>query len=227
VRAGPPSATREEGLLMTRLVFVLLIGVLLAAVHAPPPVASGILHPCSTKAWVDGTGPYTVIACPIGDGERLVDVGARITVRVSDPTGAGIRNIIASDIWLIGCSDALALCGGSGSIDADSATNALGMTTISGEIAAGGCDDEVVAVVQGTVLTDPLDCWSNYACLPIKVISVDYNADLRVNLVDFSIFGPAFPSPPQAYDACLDYNGDGVINLVDFSIFGGHFLHQC
>jgi len=188
---------------------------------------SGIVHPCSSTA-TSGAGPYCVTACPQGDGDILGDNGALITVVVKDQTGAPIPGIPASDYWLIGCTDNLALCGGSGSINADSASNSSGVTTIGGgqDISSGGCDSGVQVVVQGTVLKDPADCTS-LLCLPIDVISVDYNKDLVCDLIDFSIFGPAFPSPPQTYDACLDYNCDGVIDLIDFSIFGGHFLHQC
>jgi hypothetical protein len=188
---------------------------------------SGIVHPCSSTA-TSGAGPYCAVACPQGDGDNLGDVGGLITVVVKDQTGAPIPGIPAADYWLIGWNDQLALCGGSGSINADSASNSSGVTTIGGgqDIAAGGCDTGVQVVVQGTVLKDPQDCTS-LLCLPINVISVDYNSDLIVDLIDFSIFGPAFPSPPQPYDVCLDYDCNGVIDLIDFSIFGAHFLHQC
>ena len=188
---------------------------------------SGIVHPCSSTA-TSGPGPYCATACPQGDGDNLGDVGGLITVVVKDQTGAPIPGIPASDYWLIGCNDLLALCGGSGSINADSASNSSGVTTIGGgqDLAAGGCDNGVQVVVQGTVLKDPADCTS-LLCLPINVVSVDYNADLICDVIDFAIFGPAFPSPPQAYDACLDYNCDGIIDLVDFSIFGAHWLHVC
>lgn len=188
---------------------------------------SGIVHPCSSTA-TSGAGPYCVTACPQGDGDILGDNGALITVLVKDQTGAPIPGIPASDYWLIGCTDALALCGGSGSINADSASNSSGITTIGGgqDLSAGGCDNGVQVVVQGTVLKDPADCVSPL-CLPINVVSVDYNSDLICDIIDFSIFGPAFPSPPETYDACLDYDCNGIIDLVDFSIFGAHFLHQC
>jgi len=55
--------------------------------------------------------------------------------------------------------------------------------------------------------------------------SPDFNSDTLVNLIDFSIFGPAFPSPPRPFDPCLDFNCDGIINLIDFSVFGSHYLH--
>jgi hypothetical protein len=188
---------------------------------------SGIVHPCSSTA-SSGPGPYCVAACPQGDADNLSDAGATIAVQVKDQTGAVIPGIPASDFWLIGCNDALTLCGGSGSINADSASNASGMTTIGGnqDLSTGGCDVGVQVVVQGTVILDPADC-SSMLCLPVNVISVDYNGDLLCDIVDFSIFGPSFPSPPNTYDACLDYNCDGAIDLIDFSIFGGHFLHQC
>jgi len=171
-------------------------------------------------------GPYCVVTCPQNDGDRFDASGAVITIVLKDFTGTPIPGVPAADFWVIGCSDALALCGGSGSIDADSASNASGITTISGVVNAGGCDTGVMVVVQGTILRDPNDC-NTHACLPISVISVDYNSDLICDIIDFSIFGPAFPSPPEAYDSCLDYNCDGLIDLIDFSIFGAHFLHQC
>ena len=60
-----------------------------------------------------------------------------------------------------------------------------------------------------------------------NVRSPDINGDLIVDIIDFAIFGPGFPSPPKPYDPCLDYNCDGLVDIIDFSIFGQHFLHSC
>jgi hypothetical protein len=184
---------------------------------------SGIVDPCSSTAASAG-GCWLI--CPQGDGDALSTIGATISITVKDATGAAIAGIPASDFWVIGWNDNLALCGGSGSINADAASDANGDATISGSLAAGGCDTGVQVVVQGTVIADPAD-WANPLCLSIVAVSPDYNKDLLVDIIDFSIFGPAFPSPPNAYDPCLDYDCNGIIDIIDFSIFGQHYLHSC
>jgi hypothetical protein len=188
-------------------------------------VNSGIVEPCSSSATSAG-GCYLV--SPQGDGDRLDASGATISVVVRDNAGAPIPGIPAADFWLIGCNDpGLVLCGGSGAINADSATNALGQTTISGQLAAGGCDSVgVLVVVQGVIIEDVLDnCNPN--CLPIIAVSPDINGDLVVDLVDLSEFAKSYTSPPKQYLFCKDYNCDGYIDLVDFSLFSQHYLDQC
>jgi hypothetical protein len=184
---------------------------------------SGIVDPCSSTA--SSAGGCWVI-CPQGDGDRLDDFGAEISVNVKDALGNPVPNIPASDFWLIGWNDAITLCGGSGSINADAASDANGDATISGDLAGGGCDVGIQVVVQGIVIADPAD-WSIPLCLALVVVSPDYNGDLIVDIIDFAIFGPAFPSPPKVLDSCIDFNCDGLVNLIDFAIFGVHYTHSC
>ncbi len=184
--------------------------------------SSGIVNPCSSTA---SSASACYLVCPQGDGDRLDAVGATISVTVRDNLGAPIPNIVASDFWLIGWNDALALCGGSGSINADSASAADGTTTISGDLAAGGCDDGFQVVVQGVIIADPND-WTQALCLAIVVRSPDLNADLVVDILDFSAFGDFYNTDP-AGDPCSDFNCDGVIDLLDFAAFGNHYLHFC
>jgi len=170
-------------------------------------------------------GPYTILVCPTGDGPTLASIGATITVKVTDITGFNpLPNIPASDYWPFDCSDQTALCGGSASINADGPSDADGIATISGAIAARGSASGTIVIVQGVVIED---CSFVALCLPIVWKSPDINGDLLVDIVDFSMFGPSFPSPPKTYDAAADLNNDGVIDLLDFAEFGGHFLHQC
>jgi hypothetical protein len=166
------------------------------------------------------------MVCPGGDADRLDLNGATVFMTVQDCGGIGIPNIPAADFWLIGCnSPGLVLCGGSGAIDADSATNGNGETTISGPLAAGGCDSVgVYAVVQGAVLVDE-DCLPN--CMLVWTASPDINGDLVVDLIDLAEFSKSYTSPPHQYLHCKDYNCDGVIDLIDFSLFSRHYLHQC
>ena len=188
-------------------------------------VNSGIVGPCSSTASSAGGCFFT---CPAGDGDRLDASGATISVVVKDNTGAPIPGILANDFWLMGCSDpGMVLCGGGGSMNADSATNSNGETTLSGQLAAGGCDSVGVhVVVQGVVLEDVNNSCLDL-CLGIVVVTPDINADLVVDLIDLSLFATQYTSPPKMYLTCLDYNCDGVIDLIDFSLFSQHYLHIC
>jgi hypothetical protein len=199
-------------------------------------VNSGIVHPCSSEA--SGAG-CCYLVCPQGDGTRFEDCGAIIELVARDANGIGIAGILATDIWLDGCTD-LCLCGGSGNIDADSATTdetgpaptEVGYTTISGDMQAGGCeypggfppdipDGGLFVIIQGVIVCDGTQC------LDYWVVSPDLNCDLVVNIVDLSIFAAVYVTQPGGYDPCFDYNCDGIINIVDFAIFSVHYTHTC
>jgi hypothetical protein len=171
------------------------------------------------------------MVCPQGDGTRFEDPGcaAIIELVARDATGAGIPGILATDIWLDGCTD-LCLCGGSGNINADSNTTAftgpppteIGYTTISGDMQAGGCDlDGLFVIIQGVIVCN------GTVCLPYWVTSPDINCDLVVDIVDLALFATVYVSQPGGYDACYDFNCDGLINIVDFAIFSTHYTHTC
>jgi hypothetical protein len=182
---------------------------------------------CSSYATVAG-GCYVV--CPQGDGPRLDVAGTVIYVVVKDNSGQPIPGILPGNIWLIGCSGALNLCFGGDAIQADSATNAEGKTTISGRLASSGCDPMgVVVVVLGVVITDPL-CLEPL-CLPITTVSPDMAPtaapDGVVDIIDLSVFADGYTSPPKTYNPCIDFNCDGEVDIIDFSVFAQHYLHQC
>jgi hypothetical protein len=173
------------------------------------------------------------MSCPLDDGDRLddADVGATISIVAKDGTGAPLAGIPATDFWLVGCTDGLVLCAGAGAIDADSASNANGETTMSGDAAISGCDLAGVVVVIQSVLVADVDDNCNPQCLSITAMSPDRTGDGGVidgvvELVDFSAFGTPYNKPLQ-YDACFDYNCDGEVELIDFSIFGQHWEHSC
>jgi hypothetical protein len=185
--------------------------------------SSGIVDPCSSEAdFCAPGGTGCLMICPQGDGPILSDGGNEICVTVRDVNGNPIAGILATDLWLTGCTN-LVLCGGSGSSNADAATDAAGQTQFSGGMAAGGCDTGLYVVVQGVVIGCPP------TCLAIDVRSPDITADLIVDLSDFSLFAgdPGYPSPPDSYDPCMDYDCDGDIDLVDFSLFAQHWQHTC
>jgi hypothetical protein len=206
-------------------IFFILMTVLLATLSLPinsSTTSSQLIHPCSCRASFLESGSRWWFICPENDGQTLASGNNKILVFVSDAFGTGIGNILASDFWLIGCDD-LCLVAGSGSIDADSATNEHGYTTISGTMAAGGCDfDGVNVVVAGLYIGCPR------ICLSMHIISSDLDCDGDVDLVDLSIFAPAFNSNTGSpnYDPCCDYNWDGNIGLVDFSMFAQHWQHH-
>jgi hypothetical protein len=188
-------------------------------------VNSGVIHPCLSTA----SGPAGVIfACPQDDGDLLSVSGLTINVTLKDAANVAVAGVPAADIWLIGCNDLIGLCGGSGAINASAATDVNGQTTITGNIAAGGCDLGGVRVVAQGVVIGAGVCAA--PCVAIKVKSADINKSLNVNLVDFSIFGGAsgYPSPPKPYTECIDYTAPfGTVTLPDFAKYGSHNNHTC
>jgi len=93
-----------------------------------------------------------------------------------------------------------------------------------GTLAAGGCADGLLLVVQGDALRDS-SC-SDYLSIPVNVRSTDISGDLMVSLVDIALFAAGFP--PQPYATCSDLNQDGGVDLQDLTIFAAHFIgHSC
>ena len=202
-----------------KFVFLALIAVVLLSSQLQP-ANSGVVNSCTSTA--AGAG-CCYLVCPQGDGTRFDDPGcnAIISLTARDIGGIPIPGILAADIWLIGCNDGICLCGGSGSINADSNTSAFvpGFTTISGDLAAGGCDTGFYVVIQGVIVGCPA------TCLPYQIMSPDINCDLIVDLIDLAMFAPPYQSGP--YDICIDYDCNGYLDLIDFAIFGIHYLHAC
>jgi hypothetical protein len=162
-----------------------------------------------------------LIVCPQGDGNSLADGSNQILVQLRHNCCCPVEGASPFDFWLLG-TNALTLCGGSASANADSATNADGYTTISGTMSAGGSDTGLYVCFMGAILGPcPI------VGLPITVVSPDLDADLNVNLTDFALFSFRFPSPPAQYDYSCDYDADGDIDLVDYAIFALHWQHHC
>jgi phage baseplate assembly protein gpV len=232
------------------VVFSLMAAALLCWQILPTSVDtanSGIVHPCSSTATI-ATGGACVLSCPFGDGTLLTSSSAIITLTVKDAGGAPVVGVPAGDVWLIGCADGLVLCGGSGSSNADQATDVTGTTTISGSLAVGGCDTGVKVVVQNTIIANPLNCAQDL-CLAMEVRSPDINGDLTVDTIDFGLFGLDYPypcpfplcNPAKTYEPCIDYNcgididnnppGPGpediIVGVVDFGLYGLHHYHDC
>ncbi len=184
---------------------------------------AGVVSPCNMHATA-AAGVF--FACPAGDGDMLSASGLTIQVEVRDNTDTPVPGILPSDIWFVGCNDLLSLCGGSGAINASAPTDQNGLTTITGRLAGGGCDLGGVRVVVQGVLVGSGVC--GQPCVPIKVKSCDINGNLVTNLVDFSLFGAGYPSPPKAYNECIDYTSPyGSVNLSDFAKYGSHNNHSC
>jgi hypothetical protein len=213
-------------------------------------VHSGIVSKCNSTASSAGTYPVDIsdvhFACPKGDVVNgLSDVNPdpvgvnnlTISVTVKDNANLAIVGMPATDIWAKGCNDGLVLCGGSATISASAATDALGMTTITGDMATGGCDTGLNVVIQGVVIGGGV---CPVICLGIAVRTPDFTGpgggapDGTVTLVDFTDLVKGFPakyqSPPKPYAACYDLVGSpafGTVTLPDFAKFGEHFNHPC
>jgi len=191
--------------------------------------SAGIIDPCNSPVVYSGPATACLFACPQGDGQTFTEAGFMLSFTVNDLGGAPIPDIPGSDFWLIDCDPALnlALCAGSASSAADSATNGTGQTTMSnGTLAAGGCADGLGPVVQGFVLEEGVSC-TPY-CLDIWVRTPDLNGDLIINLVDLGNFSGCFP--PLPYNKCCDFDCNATVNLQDLAKFAFHFGppgHQC
>jgi hypothetical protein len=189
---------------------------------------AGVIDECNSTAVVILAGqpstPVTAAACPAGDADSFEQQGFYIRATIEDGLGAGIPNILASDFWLDDCdpiNDLIVLCGGSASSNADSLTNSLGQTTISGGISAGDCALGVIVLVQGAILDDPATSCTTKLCLPVHVKSFDTNGDLALTLTDLGEFAEGYP--PNAFEPCTDYSGNGTNNLADLATFALHF----
>jgi len=186
---------------------------------------AGIIDPCVSYWELHSVvSPCPLFVCPLGDTDSFLDQGWWIWICVLDQNGAPIPNVPLADFWLIDCdiaNDAV-LCGGAASSNADSNSNAAGMTTMSlGTLTGGGCADGMALVIQGFVVLDSLtNCTTDFCC-PIYLRSPDINGDLIVNLQDLSLFAGNYP--PQAYGPCSDMNVDGAVGLQDLSLFAFHF----
>jgi hypothetical protein len=186
---------------------------------------SGIVDACSSTANAIGC---CLFVCPAGDGPTMAGCGSIIHIQAKDQTGAGIAGIPAADFWVEGCTGALVLCGGSGSSNADSASSDNGRTTMSGSVAAGGCDVGFIVVIQGVIVNDQATNCTTHKCLAFTdVTSADTNGDLIVDIIDLAAFAAGYTSPPKPYTLCFDFNCDGLVDIIDFSRFAQHYLHVC
>lgn len=191
---------------------------------------AGIIDPCESDVTYNGAEPTCYFACPQGDTDAFYLQGFWFSFTIVDLTLAPIADIPGTDFWLVDCDPVrnLALCAGSASAAADSATNAAGQTTMhDGSLSAGGCANGLSPVVQGYVLEDAGAGCAAY-CYQINVRSPDINGDGLVNLVDLSLFASAFP--PNPYATCSDMDCSGAINLQDLARFAFHFGppgHEC
>lgn len=212
---------------------VLLFSLLLVLATA---VYAGDVDDCYSECGVSCTGGRLSI-CPAGDFEFIRDMCGTgtdyIWVSVKDAANAGIPGIPWTDYWVNACDPAQELCMCSAAVVADSLTNSLGNTTISGRVAGGGCvlTGGIYVAVQGKIiLAGPYPCpTGDPICLDMKVVSPDLTADCQVVLGDLGVFGQSYNKcvGDAGYNDCCDYNDDTCCNLSDFAFMGEHYQHIC
>jgi hypothetical protein len=233
-------------MLRLKRVLHVLAATLVLVVVADVEKAASQFDPCRFAVVAN---PGVVTVCPKGDGDPLTAAigggNSQITLTITTNGGVPVPGIPAEDMWLVGCSNGLLLCGLSSGSNADDPTNAQGQTTFSNEPAAGGCDTGLYVVVQGIIAQDPNDA-CHPLCVPIATRSPDYKSagapgpppcaadircpDSRVTNADFSWFVTHYPTaanPGAPYFACADFAAPlGAIGLADFSKFSIHFFAQ-
>jgi hypothetical protein len=189
--------------------------------------STAVVDPCSSLAGMGEMPPASIVVCPRGDGHTLLEAGAWLYLEIKDAAGDPIWGIPGSDFWLVNVDPTgdMVLCGGSGSCDADSATNEMGFTTMrDATIAAGGCADWLSVIVQGMYIMEPYTC-VNPLAFEIYVRSPDFDGDLTVDNNDLTTLLSAWP--PLGYSACVDLDDDGEIALRDLAYFALHYNHSC
>jgi hypothetical protein len=236
--------------MFTRALSISLVTLFLL-VSAAPARAQFLIDPCKSTV-VANAG--VLMACPKGDGDFLTNAiggtNCQITLTVKDYANQPVIGLPETDMWLVSCNNSLLICGLSSGSQADHPTDALGQTTFSHPIAAGGCTTGLWVVVEGVVIQSPGNCQP--LCVPIQVRSVDYKSagapgpapcagdllcpDSQVTNADFSWFVTHYPNaanPGASYFACADFAAPlgAPIGLGDFSKFSVHFYamvgHKC
>jgi hypothetical protein len=190
---------------------------------------AGIINPCNSPVVYTGATPECFFTCPQGDTPGFLAEGFYFSFTIRDLSGNPVGSIAGTDFWMIDCDPArdLTLCAGSGSSNADSATNSLGKTTMSiTSMRSGGCANGLSPVVQGYQLQQAPSC-TPY-CFDVKVRSADLTGNLTVDISDLSQFATYFP--PNAYNQCGDFDCNGAVNISDLARFAFHFGppgHKC
>jgi len=193
---------------MTRLLFLISTLCLFSSI-----AIAGVGQPVINIFMADsGPDPICLMVIPDGSGSAMTDAktdfggsaDATITVEILDQTELPVADFPAEDIWLESDDGGLAPCRG-GTI-ADNPTNAIGRTTISGALRAGGWSLSMTKVfVNGDSNTNPQN-------LSLVFNSPDINGDLLVNLSDVQLFAGDFYG---SYHFRSDLAFDNVINLSD------------
>lgn len=204
---------------MLRISLVVMLAAVLPTQHdvaaQPARSGAGVVDPCLSTAVPTGHALF----CPAGDGSHAV-----ITVTVRDQSGYPVPGVPADDIWVILCGTLECPCGDVPELNADDATDANGVATISGSFATGGTFSGLRVIVQGIEIGHPDDCSTPY-CLDLFVRSPDINCDLEVSLIDLAFFAGVVGN--GLFDDRCDFNGDGFVNAEDLTIFAPHYLHEC
>lgn len=192
---------------------------------------------CESVCGVSCAGMRITI-CPAGDFEMIREgcggASDYIYIYARDSEGVGIPGIPITDYGLLSCNPVQELNICYGMVVADSLTDGLGRTTMSGHMMGSGCVlyGGISLWIQGKVLLQQPAC-TDPICMEIQIVSPDLNEDYEINLSDLGIFGQSYNCPgptctrPKAYNDCCDYNDDGVCNLSDFALFGQHYQHVC
>ena len=194
------------------------LGVLAVSVS---PAHAGHGCECGSDWQVSGSpAPVVILACPQGDGPTFLEQGWWIDILCLDHGEVPFEGFLAVDFWLVNLDSEIVLCGGVFSVSADSATNSMGMTTMSTTtLAVGGCSDELALVGGGFVFYEA-DCVT-FKTEAIHVRSPDIDGSLLVDLVDLSLLAASYP--PMPYETCSDFDVNGAVNLQDLSVFAAHY----
>ena len=204
---------------------------LLVLLSGTPLLAADIPLEPYVEASMATPGPLSLFVVPDGEGHPLTraynslgqEVDGTITMTLYDqipPWGVPVPGFPREDIWLMDVAGGLASCQ-EGTIP-DSDTDALGVTSWSGALMAGGSAEpgsgnQFAINVNGWILAETM-------LTQLRANSADTNGDGVVNLTDVAVFSSGYFGP---YTYAHDFKWDGVVNLSDLAMLAAAIGAQC
>lgn len=204
---------------------------LLVLLGGLPLLAADIPLVPYVEATIATPGPLSLFVVPDGGGHPLTrafnplgqEVDGTITMTLYDqapPWGVPVPGFPREDIWLADLGGGLVSCQ-EGMIP-DSDTDALGMTSWSAALSAGGSAEpgsgnHFAIIVNGWILAETM-------LTEIRANSADINGDGNVNLTDVAIFSSGYFG---AYTYAHDFKWDGVVNLSDLAMLAAAYGARC
>lgn len=199
---------------------------------AAPPAGALPPHPPNCNAWITpaGSPPVSLFTIPNGTGHSFAQAVACpapgspavtpivINVEMLDVTGApAAPPVPATDLWLVTAAGGMAPCPNGKMTTADAPTNALGRTTFTQPLHAGGASSYPGEPMHVLYVDPAGTIWVIGPILFVYVNSPDIDGNGIVNLSDLVHFATDIQGGVYVYRS--DFHFDLILNLTDIILF--------